>query len=158
MKQDFSHCEETITNMISVLQGSSHSPKQINILVSLLRKLTIEQYSHQKMDEILDLFVVLYLKCSRDVQLTFLDDIDKMYLMIVESQQQIFVERKFQQKLCFFGMYQFKKCLADSPAGICEDEKCDILRLEKIKARLKRYDIHAEGSNQKVSLSAQPCL
>lgn len=96
MKQDFSHCEETITNMISVLQGSSHSPKQINILVSLLKKLTIEQYSHQKMDQILDLFVVLYLKCSRDVQLTFLDDIDKMYLMIIESQQQIFVERKFQ--------------------------------------------------------------
>lgn len=39
-----------------------------------------------------------------------------------------------------------------------EDDKCDILRLEKIKARLKRYDIHSEGSNQKVSLSAQPCL
>jgi hypothetical protein len=67
MKQDFNQHEETISNMISLLNGSPHTEKQINILTYLLNKIKMEQYDNSKMDEILNLFVVLYLKCKREV-------------------------------------------------------------------------------------------
>ena len=51
----------------------------------LLNKIVVEQFNNHKMDEILDLFVVIYLKCSQAVQLTFVDDIDKCMHLIRES-------------------------------------------------------------------------
>jgi len=114
MKQDLHSSEEIITDMISVLQGSSPSYKQINILVSLLKKLTIDKFSFKKMDDILDIFIVLYLKCSRDVQLTFLDDIDKLYLMLIENETQVIVDKKFEMRIIFYGIYKFKHCVSET--------------------------------------------
>lgn len=42
------------------------------------------------MDQILDLFVLIYLKCSPAVQLNFIDDIDKCIKLILEDKSAIF--------------------------------------------------------------------
>lgn len=86
LKQDLNSESETINNIINILTGSPNSEKQINILIFLLRKINVEQFPNKKMDEILNLFVVVYLKCSPAVQLTFVDDIDKCMCFIREAQ------------------------------------------------------------------------
>lgn len=93
--------------MISVLNGSPHTEKQINILTYLLGKIKVEQYTNSKMEEILNLFVVLYLKCKREVQITFLDDIDKIFVLLQEekTKQQVFVDKTFKFKIAFQGVY-----------------------------------------------------
>lgn len=67
----------------------------VNILVFLLGKIQVETFENRKMDEILNLFVVVYLKCSQAVQLTLLDDIDRCIVLIRHSQEQIIVEKTF---------------------------------------------------------------
>lgn len=67
----------------------------VNILVFLLGKIQVEPFENRKMDEILNLFVVVYLKCSQAVQLTLLDDIDRCIVLIRHSQEQIIVEKTF---------------------------------------------------------------
>jgi hypothetical protein len=57
------------------------------------------------MDQLLDLFVVIYLKTSQSVQLTLVDDIDKMMHIIKENQKAIFVEKKFTWKITALGLY-----------------------------------------------------
>ena len=57
------------------------------------------------MDQLLDLFVVIYLKTSQSVQLTFVDDIDKMMHLIKENQKAIFVEKKFTWKIVAYGLF-----------------------------------------------------
>ena len=64
MKQDLNHSDETIENLIDILCGSSRSDKQISILVYLLNNIQVESFSDHKMDEILNLFLVIYLKSS----------------------------------------------------------------------------------------------
>jgi len=105
MKQDINEDNDTINNMINLMTGSPHSDKQINSLIFLLRKINVEQFPNKKMDEILNLFVVVYLKCSPAVQLTFVDDIDKCMCFIRESQQKLFIERAFEYNAIFYGIY-----------------------------------------------------
>lgn len=67
MKQDLNSGEETISNMIKLLTGSPQNDKQINILLFMLNKINVEMFPNKKMDEILHLFVVIYLKCSQTI-------------------------------------------------------------------------------------------
>lgn len=57
--------------------GCPKTPNQINIVVFWLKKLKEENLNEYKIEEILNLFVILYLKCSKEIQLTLVDDIDK---------------------------------------------------------------------------------
>ena len=85
MKQDLNSNDEVCNNVVSIMTGSPHSEKQVNVLIFLLRKINVESFNNDRMDEILNLFVVIYLKCSQSVQLTFVDDIDKVIQLIKED-------------------------------------------------------------------------
>lgn len=91
--------------MTNIMMGSPHSEKQISILIFLLNKIHVEQFNTKKLDEILDLFVVIYLKCTQAVQLTFVDDIDKCMQLIKEASNKIFVERTFKYKVVLHGLH-----------------------------------------------------
>ena len=64
MKEDMEHNDNTIKDMANIMMGSSRTDKQISILVYLINKVHLEAFSTKKLEEILDLFVVIYLKCS----------------------------------------------------------------------------------------------
>ena len=91
--------------MINFLTGSPSSEKMITILSTILSKIHIEQFTNQKMDEILNLFVIIYLKCSKAVQLTFINDIDLCMQMIKEAQEKLFIERHFEYKVMMPGIH-----------------------------------------------------
>lgn len=146
LKQDLNANEETITSMSNLLTGSPHSNKQINILIYLLKKIQVEKFGNKKMDEILNLFVVIYLKCSQAVQLTFLDDIDKIVCMIKEAQQEVIIQKKFTYNITLFNLHQFKQCMNKHAEGSKEKE-CDYLSLHSIKKRCKRYDQKHESTS-----------
>lgn len=63
------------------------------------------------MDELLKMFVVIYLKCSQAVQLTFVNDIDLLMHMIKEKTDKLFVENTFVFKVLLTGIHQFKYCM-----------------------------------------------
>ena len=87
--------------MINIMTGSPQQDKLVNILVFLLHKIQVETFENRKMDEILNLFVVVYLKCSQAVQLTLLEDIDRSVAIIRHSQEKIIVEQTFSFILLF---------------------------------------------------------
>lgn len=105
MKQDLAQNTNTIRDMMNIMMGSPHSEKQVNILIFILTKITVETFPNDKMDEILNLFVVVYLKCSREVQLTFVDDIDKLMQFVKEGQEKIFVQKEFTFNAMFYSIY-----------------------------------------------------
>jgi hypothetical protein len=57
------------------------------------------------MDELLKMFVVIYLKCSQAVQLTFVNDIDLCMHMIKEKTDKLFVENSFVYKVLLSGIH-----------------------------------------------------
>lgn len=64
IKQDLNMNDHTIKDIINIMMGSPTSEKLVTVLTTLLNKLVIESFDNYKMMEILDLFVVIYLKCS----------------------------------------------------------------------------------------------
>ena len=53
--------------MQSVLYGCPRTNRQINILTMILRKIYIQEFEDKEMDALLDLFIVVYYKCSQEV-------------------------------------------------------------------------------------------
>lgn len=104
MKEDIG-LHNTVQNMINFLTGSPNSEKMISILIFILNKIHIESFSNSKMDELLNLIVVIYLKCSKAVQLTFINDIDMCMQMIREAQEKLFVEKVFEYKVMLPGIH-----------------------------------------------------
>lgn len=95
------------------------------------------------MDEILNLFVIIYLKCSKAVQLTFINDIDLCMQMIKEAQEKLFIERHFEYKVMMPGIHQFKHCMLKKSKDPAAND-CEYLKLNMIKKRCKRYDHDAD--------------
>ena len=96
--------ENAIQDMISILMGSPKTEKQISILVFWIDKIHNDNFLSEQMDQLLDLFVVIYLKCTKSVQLTLVDDIDRMMVLIKDSQKSIFIEKKFAWKTVIHGL------------------------------------------------------
>ena len=97
--------KEVISDMTNLMMGCSHNDKQINILIFLVNKIHMENLPYQTLDEMLNLFVVVYLKCSKAVQLSFLDDLDKIGKMIKDESKSLFVQKAFKYKVLFPNMY-----------------------------------------------------
>lgn len=79
----------------------------------ILRKIHIQEFEDKEMDALLDLFIVVYYKCSQEVQLTLLDDIDKCMSMISECNQfkGLSGDSRFSFTLVFFELYKFQNCM-----------------------------------------------
>ena len=157
MKKDLNAVDELCNNMVSIMTGSPQSDKQVNILIFLLQKINVEKFDNDKMDEILNLFLVIYLKCSQAVKLTFVDDIDKVIQLIRDDvkDKKIFFNTIQTYNVMFCGLFQFKKCLAASATG---PKECTILRLPDIWKRCKRYDPESDSNhNSKIKMVQHPC-
>ena len=145
MKTDISQ-HSTVFNMINFLTGSPNSEKMITILSTILNKIHIEQFTNQKMEEILNLFVIIYLKCSKAVQLTFINDIDLCMHLIKEAQEKLFVEKHFEYKVMMPGIHQFKHCMQKKSKDPAQND-CEYLKLHTIKKRCKRYDHDSDNQS-----------
>ena len=63
------------------------------------------------MDALLDLFIVVYYKCSQEVQLTLLDDIDKCMSLVSNSDSRIMHTGDFKHVIVFIELYKFQNCM-----------------------------------------------
>ena len=99
----------------------------------------------------LNLFIVVYLKCSKAVQLSFLDDLDKITKMIKDDFKNQFVQKKFCYSILFANMHQFKQCY-NTASKAQKFVVCDIMNLENIKMRTKRYDPRLPHTSSKSSV------
>ena len=83
----------------------------------------------------LDLFIILYLKCTKEIQLIFKHDINIiLFNIITENSEQLINNGKFTRKVTFFYCQQYKQCMND-------ERDCDYKNLDKIKERIKRYEM-----------------
>ena len=98
------------------------------------------------MDELLKMFVVIYLKCSQAVQLTFVNDIDLCMHMIKEKTDKLFVENSFVYKVLLSGIHQFKHCMKQKLQDPAQND-CEYLKLSSIKKRCKRNESQLEGGS-----------
>mgnify|MGYP001150961611 CR=1 FL=1 len=114
------------------------------------------------MEELLNLFVIIYLKCSQEVQLTLVDDVDKCIEFIQGDQEAIFKNKKFTFNLIFMGLYQFKHCMKAKKLQGTNAKDCDHLKLSSIKKRCKQYDTNIPqnqylGHNAKTKFQFMEC-
>ena len=102
----------------------------------------------------MQLLVVIYLKCSQAVQLTFIEDIDIVIKLIRENKQTIFAEGKMAYRIVFHNLHQFKKCLHEKQP---DEPECEILKLESVKKRNIRYFQNDSKGRSKVQMKGQIC-
>jgi hypothetical protein len=76
-----------------MLTGSSKSQKVINLIWSFLQYMSLNYISKPLMDELLKLFVVLYLKSSMAVKLTLMEDLDNIFILIKTAETKLFVDK-----------------------------------------------------------------
>lgn len=63
MKQNINQSETTIQNTLSIIMGCPKTDNQISIVEFWLKKIQMETFTFNKMEELLQLFVTIYLKC-----------------------------------------------------------------------------------------------
>lgn len=56
------------------------------------------------LDDLLQLFVVLFLKSEESVKVTVLFDLDNIFKIIKEAETKIFVDRTFKYNILFYGI------------------------------------------------------
>lgn len=56
------------------------------------------------MDDILRLFVVLYLKSNTAVKITIMEDLDNIFLLIKGAETKLFVDGAFKYKIFFHAI------------------------------------------------------
>jgi hypothetical protein len=64
MKQDLNKNQHVLHDMWNIMMGSQNNDKQTKILKYWLQKIHVETFQNERMDEILELFVLIYLKCT----------------------------------------------------------------------------------------------
>lgn len=82
-----------VVDLINILAGSSSkSDKIINILIYFLKYLSLNQIAKEILDDMLNLFVMIYLKASRALQRAVVEDIETIFYLVKEQETLIFVE------------------------------------------------------------------
>lgn len=69
------------------------------------------------LDDLLQLFVVLFLKSEESVRVTVLEDLDKVFNLLKRNETKIFVDGNYKYKVFFFGISQFQLCNASMEEG-----------------------------------------
>lgn len=62
------------------------------------------------LDDLLKLFVVLYLKSSIAVKLAFADDLENIFMLIEKSKMVVLFEQNFKFHIFFYRICQFMHC------------------------------------------------
>jgi hypothetical protein len=84
MREDLSR--SLVNDLINILAGSTKSDKIINILFYFLKYLSLNTISKELMDEMLNLFVMIYLKSNRPLQKAIIGDIETIFVLVKEQE------------------------------------------------------------------------
>ena len=112
--------QENISSIQSILVGSPGTDKIVNQITYLLQKIKHDEFSFREMDAMLDLFLVLYYKCSLAVRLNFVDDIDRNLFGLIKDVENKFLRgQEIEFFLNFYHLNQIKLCNTD-------ERKCEM--------------------------------
>ena len=84
MKENLSR--SLVNDLINILAGSSKSDKIINILIYFLKYLSLNSISKELMDDMLNLFVMIFLKASTPLKKAMIGDLEMIFFMIKEQE------------------------------------------------------------------------
>lgn len=62
------------------------------------------------MDDIVNLFVMLYLKSDQPLKNALVNDLENVFLMIKQKDAYIFVDKTFKFNILLYYVFQFKHC------------------------------------------------
>ena len=100
-----------VKDMTYIVMGSSKSNKNSNIIARLLGSMGVHILNKEMIDDLLQLFMVLFLKSEEVVKVAFLQDLTEIFQALKETETKIFVDKKFSYKFLFFNTLQFIHCL-----------------------------------------------
>ena len=93
LKPDGEITSRLIRDVIQVVTGSAKSKNWGKIIAFFLRSLEHEFYKDRGlMDDLLELFVVLFLKSDEAVKVTLLVDIQNVFQTLKQNETRIFVD------------------------------------------------------------------
>jgi hypothetical protein len=82
-----------VLDLINIIAGSSSkSDKIINILIYFLKYLSLNTIGKDVQDDMLNLFVMIYLKASRPLQRAVIDDLETIFFLIKEQETALFID------------------------------------------------------------------
>lgn len=99
MKQDIS--KQIVNDLINIVGGTSTSGKLVNIMTFMFKSLSIQQLKRHLLDDIINMFVMLYLKSNLALKKALVTDLENIFLLIKQKETFIFVDRKFKLKIMF---------------------------------------------------------
>lgn len=106
-----------VLDLINIIAGSSSkSDKIINILIYFLKYLSLNQIGKDSLDDMLNLFVMIYLKASRPLQRAVVEDLETIFFMIKDQETLLFIDQHFKFKIFFQQLMQFQYCMKLSQA------------------------------------------
>ena len=76
----------------------------------LMKFLEDQSLDKDLFDDLLQLFLVLFLKSEEAVKVTMLQDLDNVFIFLKQAETKIFVDRRFNYKVFFYGISQLKHC------------------------------------------------
>ena len=94
--------------------GSSKSMNNANIVMYFLRYMNEDEFGEDykdMIDDLLQLFMVLFLKSDEAVKVSFLIDLTAVFQSLKENATKIFVDRSFTYSILFFRLNYFTHCL-----------------------------------------------
>jgi hypothetical protein len=91
-----------VIDLINIIAGSSSkSDKIINILIYFLKYLSLNQIGKDSLDDMLNLFVMIYLKSSRPLQRAVVEDLETIFFLVKEQETLLFIDQHFKYKIFF---------------------------------------------------------
>jgi predicted amino acid-binding ACT domain protein len=103
MKLEFS--KKIVNDFINIISGTSKSGKLVNIMAFLLKSLSIHNISKELMDDLIGLFMMLYLKSNETLKLALLTDLENAFMLVKQKETAIFVDKKFVYKILFYNLF-----------------------------------------------------
>lgn len=100
-----------VRDLINILMGS---PKNIKIAKTIwwfLKYMELNVISKDLMDEVLKLFVVMYLKSASSIKVALQEDLENVFVYLKDKETKIIVDRVFKYQLMFPQISQFRHCL-----------------------------------------------
>lgn len=79
-------------------------------MIFVLKSLSIHNLSKDLMDDIINLFVMLYLKSNQTLKRALITDLENAFILVKDKETSIFVDKKFAYKIFFHNINQFKHC------------------------------------------------
>lgn len=95
-----------LREFIQIITGSMMK-KSATFFKYFFKFLEEQDLNKELLDDLLQLFVVLFLKSEESVQVTVLEDLEKVFNLLKRNETKIFVDRNYKYKVFFFGISQF---------------------------------------------------